>query len=116
MVEPGLIFYDGDGVESPSSVTITLILWLSPSLVADYGDGVERPSVTITLILWLNPGCRETFAHHYLNLMVEPCLVVDDGDCVEPLGHQLQLKALHCHANQLRVQAVTHGRLFTGNP
>ena len=40
--------------------------------------------------------------------MVEPGLVVYDGDAVESIGDELQLQALHRLADELRVQAVTH--------
>ena len=43
--------------------------------------------------------------------MVHAGLVVDDGDVVEPLGHQLQLQALHRLPDQLRVQAVAYRHL-----
>ncbi len=45
--------------------------------------------------------------------MAETGLVIDDGDVIGPLRHQLQLQALHRLPDELRIQAVADGGLDT---
>ncbi len=56
MVEPGLVVYYGDGVETREPFGHHYLnLMVEPGLVVYDGDGVESPSVNITFILWLSP-------------------------------------------------------------